>query len=309
MDYKYVYGPVASRRLGKSLGIAPITNNLCNFGCIYCQLGQTSYIPNEPLEHFETDEILNEITDVLKQNVTFDTISLVGDGEPILHSSLKTIITHIKKLTDKPIALITNGSLLYMDSIIDAIQEVDILLPSLDAYDASSFKRINRPFGGLSFSKIIEGLRKVSTTYKGQIWLEIMFLKDVNDHEMAIEHFKDILKTIRYDRLYLNTPVRPTREENVYKIDAEKIKYVQSKLGGIPIHFLSEEPYMAVGEDIIAALIALIRRHPLHYHEITGYLKDRHVENIDEVMQRLESNTEITTKIYQGFLMFLYKKG
>ncbi len=308
MNYKYIYGPVASRRLGKSLGIAPITNNLCNFGCVYCQLGQTHYIPNEQIEHFKTDEIIAEIEAVLKNPPAFDMISIVGDGEPILHSGLKDIIARIKSLTNKPLALITNGSLLYRDDVIDAIQEVDILLPSLDAYNDSTFKRINRPFGGLAFNKIVQGLEKASRHFKGKIWLEIMFLKGYNDDEVAIANFKNILQNIRYERLYLNTPVRPTREKNMLKIDAKKMDYIQKELGGIPIDFLSKEVYMGVGDNIMESLIALIKRHPLHYHEIVGFLKDKSIDNYKTVIEELDAHEDIVTAQYHGFTMYQYKK-
>ena len=155
--FKYVYGPVPSRRLGESLGISPIPFKTCDYSCVYCQLGRTTNLTVERKEYFPLEDIIDE----LKENVklfSFDTVTIVGEGEPTLHSRIGDLIASIKKLTTKKCAVITNGSLLWNKDVRKELMKADIVLPSLDAWDEESFKKINRPHGSLNFEKVVEGM-------------------------------------------------------------------------------------------------------------------------------------------------------
>lgn len=152
-ELKFVYGPVPSRRMGESLGISPIPKKTCNYSCIYCQLGRTNKLSNERMEFFAVSDIINELKTYLKHGVQFDVITLVGEGEPALYLKIGDLISQIKELTSKPVAVITNGSLLYDKSVQNELSKADIVLPSLDAYDDNTFKKINRPHGKLNFMR------------------------------------------------------------------------------------------------------------------------------------------------------------
>ena len=305
----YIYGPIASRRFGKSLGIAPIINNMCNFGCVYCQLGKIDYRPHKRQSYFPIDAIISEFDAVLKANPDYDVVSVVGDGEPLLHSELSELVKHIKTKTSKPVVLITNASLFYDASVRKDIADFDIISPSLDAYDSISFKRINRPYGNVSFEKYLEGIKQFSKEFKGKIWLEIMFMDKMNDSKEAIAQFKKLLKVIRYDKLYLNTPVRPPREANVKRVGSEKMAEIQSELGGIPIDFLSNEGYGSQIKDHVEAVISLIKRHPLHQFEIEGFLKARDCVAIEKILVRLKDHPNIEVKKYEHYDVYHYKKS
>ncbi len=307
MSYRYIYGPIASRRLGKSLGIAPITGNYCNYGCVYCQLGTIVYKPNEPAAYFSLDEITADIDAALAQTPDLDVISIVGDGEPTLHENLIDIITHIRTKTAKPIAVITNGSLLHNRHVRAALNQADIVLPSFDAYDAASFKRINRPYGNLSFKKTLEGLRTFSQQYPGKLWLEMMFMEGVNTSTGALECFKEILKTIRYDRLYLNTPVRPPRKKTIQPVTAATMRTIQEKLGGIPLDYLSEETYQSLEKDPLIAIKSLVSRHPMTTHEIEVFLKTTYERDPETLMQQIKNDPELTIKAHGPFQMVTVK--
>ncbi len=302
--YAYVYGPVASRRLGRSLGIAPVTDNQCNFGCVYCQLGTITHVSHERKVYAPVDAILNEVNDAISHGVAFDGLSIVGDGEPLLHSELGTLVRKLKALTDKPIALITNGSLLYQDEVLEDIKDVDILLPSLDAYDKASYARINRPHGGLPFEQVLEGLKKAGERFKGHIWLEIMLVDGWNDHDEALDAFKELLGAFRYDRLYLNTPVRPPREARVKKPSTERVKTFSEVLGGIALDYLSDEVYTSADADDYDALVALIKRHPLHRQEIQSFLEARKHDNVEGIIERLEKDKAIRVVEHDHFTMY-----
>ncbi|MHA1407905.1 MAG: radical SAM protein [Candidatus Heimdallarchaeaceae archaeon] len=176
---KYVFGPVPSRRLGRSLGISPIPFKTCNFSCIYCQLGRTNNFTNERKEFYPVEDIAQEVEEALNQGFNLDFITIVGDGEPTLYKSLGTLILSIKELTSIPIAVITNGALLYQEKVREDLLDADVVLPTLDVYNEKLFRIINRPHKELKFEKIIEGFRKFREEFKKQIWIEVM-LQETN---------------------------------------------------------------------------------------------------------------------------------
>ena len=209
MELKYIFGPVPSRRLGKSLGISPIPRKTCNYSCIYCQLGRTDKMTGERKEFFPLKDIINEFKEYLKESFDFDVVTIVGEGEPTLYSKLGELIKEVKKITDKPVAVITNGALLSSKEVRDELMNADIVLPSIDGYNEETAKKIDRPLGTIHFKDELEGLIEFSKEYKGQLLLEIMLISEINCDKNSIEHFKEILKKIKYDKVYLNTPVRP----------------------------------------------------------------------------------------------------
>ena len=180
MELKYIFGPVPSRRLGKSLGISPIPRKTCNYSCIYCQLGRTDKMTGERKEFFPLKDIINEFKEYLKESFDFDVVTIVGEGEPTLYSKLGELIKEVKKITDKPVAVITNGALLSSKEVRDELMNADIVLPSIDGYNEETAKKIDRPLGTIHFKDELEGLIEFSKEYKGQLLLEIMLISEIN---------------------------------------------------------------------------------------------------------------------------------
>ena len=139
---KYVFGPVPSRRLGRSLGISPIPEKTCNYTCIYCQLGRTTHFTNTRKKFFPVEDILVELEKALEQEREIDFITIVGEGEPTLYEDLGLLISKTKNLTSKPIAVITNGALLYKEDVRKNLLEADVIMPTLDAYSEKMFRKI-----------------------------------------------------------------------------------------------------------------------------------------------------------------------
>ena len=166
---KYVYGPVPSRRLGKSLGIDPIPSKTCNYQCVYCQLGKTTNFTNIRKNYFPKKEIIAEMKKAIKLNENkFDYITFVGSGEPTLYKDLKDLILRAKDLSKKPVCVITNGSLLYQKEVQNALMCSDVVLPSLDAGDEKSFIKINRPHPSINFEKLIQGFIDFKKRFEGR---------------------------------------------------------------------------------------------------------------------------------------------
>ncbi|MEQ9410993.1 MAG: radical SAM protein [Fuerstiella sp.] len=208
---KYVYGPVPSRRLGRSLGVDPIPFKTCNWNCVYCQLGRTSQPTNERRDYVPPDDIIEDVRTALAGRPANDVdwITFVGSGEPTLHASLGRMIREVKALSDRPVAVITNGSLLYDSEVRDELSAAEAILPSLDAGSEQLYLRINRPRPELQFDRFLEGLRVFSQEYTGSLWVEVMLIKGVNDTEEALRALAQVLHHIDPDEIHINQPVRP----------------------------------------------------------------------------------------------------
>jgi wyosine [tRNA(Phe)-imidazoG37] synthetase (radical SAM superfamily) len=300
MTYKYIFGPVPSRRLGQSLGISPIPYSTCNYSCIYCQLGRTRNMTNKIKDFFPLEDIIDEFKDFLKSEANFDVVSIVGEGEPTLYADLENLIKEIKKLTQKPVAVITNGSFLSEERVLKALSQADIVLPSLDGWDQVSFKKINRPHGQLVYDKVLQGLKDFSKSYKGQLWLEIMLMKDINDKPEDIASYKKMLQDIDYDRLYINTPVRPPAEAEVQEVSPETIELAVKELGGISIEFLNTGNFFGQMDDPKETVINIIKRHPMNQKELASFFPE-------ELIEELKNDPRLEHKEYKGYLTFRYK--
>ena len=202
---RYVYGPVPSRRLGRSLGIDPIPSKTCNYQCIYCQLGKTTKFTSERQDFFPKEEIYKELEESIKQNTgKFDFITFVGSGEPTLCKSLGNLILKAKKISKKPICVITNGSLLYQDDVKDDLIFSDVVLPTLDAGDEKLFIKINRPHPSIRYEKMIQGYIDFRKEFNGDFWIEIMLMKGINDSKEELLKIKKKIDLIQPDRIDFN---------------------------------------------------------------------------------------------------------
>ncbi len=307
LDYEYIYGPVPSRRMGLSVGVSPIRKKYCNYSCIYCQLGRTKNLSNKREEFFKISEIIKEFKDYGEKNFEYDVVTIVGEGEPTLYSKLGELIDAIKKITDKPIAVITNGALLCDSRVREELMSADIVLPSLDAANKEKFKMINRPYGTIKFDNIIEGMRLFSQNFEGQLWIETMILKDINDSIEDFKELKTILDTINFDRLYINSPVRPPAEGHVKQPTNESIKNAVEILEGTSINKLASEGFYSNIEDDYESIRSIISRHPMNQHEIDSFLQSRDCEKIKCIFKKLENDDNIEIVKYRGYKTYRLK--
>ena len=298
---KYVYGPVPSRRLGISLGVSPIPKKTCNHSCIYCQLGPTASTTNTRQMYCDVEDIIKELKQIIKANITFDVITIVGEGEPTLYLGLENLIYKIKKQIDKPVAVITNGALLYDQEVQSALSASEIVLPSLDAYDDISYKRINRPYKELEFKDMYRGLKEFSKNYKGQLWIEIMLMKNINDDNESLNRYAKTLSEVKYDKLYLNTPVRPPAEKKVTTISHGKMNFAVDFLGGISIELLQSKGFHSEITDDYEAVLSIIRRHPMNQFEIEGFLKSRGSRDTPKILNAMKSDDKMNIINYKGY--------
>lgn len=303
-ETNYVFGPVPSRRLGRSLGVSPIPNKTCNYSCAYCQLGVTRHRTDQRQEYFPLEDILGEFDRCLEDLEHCDVVSIVGEGEPTLYARLGDLIRGIHARTQKPVAVITNGSLLWDPAVRADLCEADIVLPSLDSYDEASWHRIDRPYGHHKYQEVFQGLVDFSHQFTGQLYLEIMLMDGVNDSPACLEQFRQLLTQLRYDRVYINTPVRPPAEPNIHVSSPQAIQQATELLGGISIDALASGGFFSEIQDDYDAILSIIARHPMNQHEITGFLESRQNPDPAALLARLGQDPQVNPVEYKGYITY-----
>ena len=243
MKYKHLKGPVISRRLGKSLGINIIPNNICSLNCVYCEAGLTSDLTLKRDEYVPTQEIIDELDHFLKNKPDIDYITFSSTGEPTLHSGIDEIIAFLKNnYPNYNIALLTNGTAFINEELIDKIKDVDLIVPSLDAVFQDTFEKINRPHEDIKISQLINALINLREKATGKYWLEIFIIHDLNDTKNELNKFIEVINKINPDKIQLNSLDRPAPEKWVKPVK-------QSTLEGIA-EYLKKGLEENIGIDI-----------------------------------------------------------
>ena len=224
---KRVFGPVLSKRLGNSLGIDVIPHKTCSYNCIYCQLGSEENTITDLTNYYSVDEIIYELKEALLNNKNIDYITFTGSGEPTLYKDLKKLIYEIKQITDIPVCIITNGSLLYKQEMRSNLLLADLIIPSLDAGNEETFKLIDNPNKEIDFDKMVEGLIEFKKVFKGEYWLEVFLLKDINDNEVELDDIIKIVKKIKPDKIQLITATRRVANEKAKALSDEELKKIK----------------------------------------------------------------------------------
>lgn len=210
MIRRYVFGPVASRRLGVSLGVDLVTPKTCSLDCIYCEAKATTNLTLERREYVPVDAVIGELDGVLKEKPEIDWITFSGSGEPTLNSGLGRVVEFLKEhYPEYRICLLTNGFLLGDPLLSREIERIDRIVPSLDASNAEEFQVINRPVPGLEFESFIEKMTEFCRTAKQEIHLELFIVPGVNDSDESIARFVKIIRPMKVDLVQLNTLDRP----------------------------------------------------------------------------------------------------
>jgi len=265
-NFKYVYGPVPSRRLGRSLGVDLVPFKVCSYDCIYCQLGRTTNKTLDLKEYVPVNGVLAELGEKLKNGPRPDYIGLAGSGEPTLHARIEEIIAGAKTLTDVPVAVLTNGSLLWRPEVRASLARADVVMPSLDVGTPESFRRVNRPHADVSFEQMVDGLLAFSHEFKGKIWLEVLLLAGITDRRDEVERIATIVNRMRVDRVQLNTASRPSAEAYALTVPADDLEKLRGAFS-CPCEVIAEtrQAESAISTDSENAeerIIALLNRRP-----------------------------------------------
>jgi wyosine [tRNA(Phe)-imidazoG37] synthetase (radical SAM superfamily) len=286
----YTFGPVPSRRLGRSLGIDFVPFKTCSYDCIYCQLGRTTAKTMERKEYCPVDAVVNEVKEKLKKVSPPDYITLSGSGEPTLHSRIGDIISGIKEISDVPVAVLTNGSLFWIDEVRDAVSGADLIIPSLDAGSEETFLRVNRPESGILFKEMVEGLRVLRENFMGPLWLEVFITGGITDSDEEIAKIKGLTDYIAPDRIQLNTAVRIPAEDYAGLVDIQRMEEISTFFGPsceviadyARVHSLGE--FSSTGDDVLE----LLRLRPCSVDDISAGLSLHRNEAVKYVQELLD---------------------
>lgn len=318
----YLYGPVPSRRLGRSLGVDIVPFKVCSLDCVYCQLGTTLEKTIERKDYVPIESVLAELQQALAEHVKVDYISIAGSGEPTLHCRLGDLIDGIKQVTGIPIAIITNGTLFYRPDVRADCAKADVVMPSLDAADEETFRRINHPCQSISVERVISGLCAFREEFTGRIWLEVFLVEGINTGEDQIARIKEAIEQIRPDKVQLNTAVRPTADPNVRRADAETLHHVAALLGPrcevvadpLPAHheaLTDSQPRSAAAvtgatSPTTQSLLSMLKRRPCSLSDICdglGLTGDDALRHISDLQDRglIQSETRGASTYYKAW--------
>lgn len=288
---KYVFGPVPSRRLGRSLGIDPIPMKTCNWNCVYCQLGRSTPVINDRRDYAPVDDMLAEFETVLAQHKPgdIDWVSIVGSGESLLHAHIGALVTGIKDRTDLPVAMFTNGALLSIPEVRTAILGVDAVMPSIDAGSSEMFKKVDRPHPGISFEAYVGGLVAFRQEYEGKFWPEVMLIKDLNDTEEALKDIAGVLRRLSPDIVHINVPSRPPAETWIEPPSDDGLLRALAILGDTAnvVHPAAVELDLAGFDSVVDAVIDIVARHPTREDEIKKALANWSAGQVEDALSEL----------------------
>lgn len=289
---KYVFGLVPSRRLGQSLGIDTIPLKTCNWNCVYCQLGRTQPVTHTRKDYVPPADILAQVRNALAthQPGEIDWVTFVGSGEPTLHASIGRLIAQVKTLTDIPIAVITNGSLLYQPQMRHDLAAADAVLPTLDAGTGKLYQQINRPHPEATFRRLVAGLVDFRQMYNGRLWVEVMLVQGLNDTERALQDIASILRRVQPDEIHISLPTRPPVETWVQPSDEEGIMRALAILGEVArvLHPAAGSFDLSGCENPVDAVVDIITRHPMRQDELEQALEQAVPGRANELLHALE---------------------
>lgn len=303
MQYRHLFGPVNSRRLGISLGVDLVPYKYCPLNCVYCEVQRTTQLSLERREFFPLAEIAAELRDFLLRSPQLDYITFSGAGEPTLYSRIGEIVTLLKQeYPAYKLALLTNGVLLSDASLRREILSCDLILPSLDACRQETFKQINRPHPALKADELVEALVTLRSEYRGAIWLELFIIAGVNDNEAELDCLAEAINRIKPDKVQLNSLDRPGAEAWVRPAGIRVLNRVKARLEealALPVEIIAKTHAgpveLEIPDDVLAALSPLLRRRPCTAEDLAATLAI-HINEISKILRQLKAENKVGAK-------------
>ncbi len=304
------FGPVPSRRLGKSLGINNIISpKACSYGCVYCQVGKTLNKTIIINEFFKPEIIYKNVAkhiDHLSKDNQPDYLTFVSNGEPTLDINLGRSIILLQKL-GFPIAVITNGSLLFDESVRDNLSGADWVSLKMDAGDNETWQKVNSPAAGLSFEKVAEGKNLFASGFKGKLCTETMLVEGINDFRVNFEKVSEMIKRFNPFKSYLAIPVRPPASSGVKPANIEKLHEAWQIFSNLDINteFLTgfEGTNAGFTGNIYEDILNITAVHPLREDSMIKLLENDNVGY--EVVESLIRQRLIRVSVYEGKKFYL----
>jgi wyosine [tRNA(Phe)-imidazoG37] synthetase (radical SAM superfamily) len=300
MHYAHLFGPVSSRRLGRSLGIDLVPFKTCTYDCVYCECGATTVETIQRQEFFPADEVIGELSLYLSQSPSLDYITFSGSGEPTLSLSIGRVIRFLKERFPRyRIAVLTNGSLLSDPGVRRDLLPADVVLPTLSTINEETFRRIHRPAPGIGAAEILDAILQFRREYTGQIWLEVFIIPGINTSDEELAGLHDAIHRIHPDRVQLNTLDRPGTEDFVRPAtpaELERIAQVLDYAGTETVDSsCSADIPSQYAEDPLEQVYELLRRRPCTADDIAS-ATGMHLTQVHKVLQEMARTKDLQEK-------------
>ncbi|MFC2119842.1 radical SAM protein [Bacteroidota bacterium] len=304
-----VFGPIPSRRLGRSLGVNNIPHKVCSYSCIYCQVGRTSIKDIERKEYYKPEEIVKEVADKLVElkavHEKVDFISIVPDGEPTLDINLGYLIESLKQFGNK-VAVFTNGSLLWRNDVRVEISKADLVSIKIDTVDEDNWYRINRPDNNLNMNWILYGIRDFVKGYNGRVITETMLVKGINDSKFSVERTAQFISGLKINKSYLAVPVRPPAENKVKPASVTIIDFALETFrnNNINVESLTQDTAIDFShtDNFEEELLSITSVHPMNKDAVESFLIKA---NLDwSVMRELLNQKKVLEVEYAGKIFY-----
>ena len=300
-----MFGPVPSRRLGRSLGVNNVPYKTCSYSCIYCQLGETTELTVRRKGFYDPLEVAMEVEQALSMNAEVDYVTLVPDGEPTLDINLGKLVRLLKERTRAPLAVLTNSSLLWMMEVREALEDADLVSLKLDAVEEDTWRSVNRPHPSLDLNQVLEGLSDFARGFKGRLLVEAMLVKGVNDRAEELRGLAGFISKLRPFKVYIAVPTRPPALPWVEPAGEEDLvtahQFMASELSSDRVELLVEPEGVEVGVvgDAVDALLRTSSVHPLRVEQAFKMLEGV-VESPEACLRQLTEAGLIKEVKYRG---------
>lgn len=303
MSSEYVFGPVPSRRFGRSLGVNPLPRKTCNYSCVYCQLGRTPKLQAEPAEHYPTGEVVAEVRRAVAEHTdSIDYVTFMGDGEPTLASNLGDMVQGVKMDWAGRTALITNGSLLHRPEVRRTAALFDVVSPTVSAGDERTFRQLHRPHRSLNLKLVLDGMRRFREEYRGEIWAEVMLVAGVNDSIESLLKIRSVLREVGPDRVFVNAPIRPPAESWVCPPSKASMRKVFDIIPEAEDMTGPESgPFIVNDQELMRDLVMIASNHPLR--------EDQALQTLSEKMGMVMARETLRYMIESGMLEAVLHSG
>ncbi len=273
------FGPVPSRRLGRSLGINNIPPKICTYSCVYCQLGRTISMQVKRRAFYELEKVLQDVRDKVEKTrdsgEEIDYLTFVPDGEPTLDINLGREIERLKSLGIK-IAVISNSSLIWREDVREELMKADWVSLKMDALQEKTWRKVNRPYGTLELEAILDGALEFASNFRGELSTETMLVEGINDTDDNLRAVADFLVRLSPSTAYLAIPTRPPAEEWARPPDEETInrayQVLDEKLDHVEYLIGYEGNAFSFTGDVEDDLLSITSVHPMREDAVDEFL-------------------------------------
>jgi len=310
--YKYLFGPVPSRRLGISLGVDLVPHKVCSLDCVYCECGATTKLTEDRMEYIPFEKLKEELEHYFSNNPDPDYITFSGSGEPSLNSRLGEVLKLIKSSKPGiPVAVLTNGTLLKDKKVRDELFKADLVLPSLDAATSEVYRKINRPVAGSKIEEYIAGIIDFSMEFEGEIWLEVLIIPGYNNSEEELLALKEAILRIKPHRIQLNTLDRPGAIDDLHPASVSELKSIIKLWGLENAEIIAKAPdrktIVSYRKDAEEAILETIKRRPCTLKDLATIL-GMHINEVNKYLDVLEAENRVkVSRQERGLFYSLYE--